>query len=92
MPKNRESKEPEYFKAIIRSQKKEIRQLQRQIKQLQKLLNYDQNKMNDIKEDSIPEEMSITCTVCGKGEVQIIDLLGRIYHSCKLCETRIKIK
>lgn len=90
MGKNKEAKDSEYYKGIIRAQKKEIRALKQRNKQLERFeYNYNTPREREIEE---PLERLEQCGKCGKGYIKELDLMGRIFEVCSLCDYRAKKK
>lgn len=89
MPKKSERSSDEYYRGIIRELNKEIRQLKKQIKELSKYQHIPD--IEDIQE-SEPIIKSRTCPSCGKGKLKELDIVGRIFEKCDICDHRKKIK
>jgi transcription elongation factor Elf1 len=37
------------------------------------------------------EERILTCPECGKGEIKILDIIGKTFHVCQCCGYRKKV-
>lgn len=88
MAKSKEAKEDEFYKSIIRSQKKEIKSLKQRIRQLEKFEHLN----NSSDEEDEPLERLKQCPECGKGFIKEMDLVGRLFEVCSLCDYRSKVK
>lgn len=86
MPKKKERSNEEFYRGKLREAEKQIRDLQRQVRTLEKTAHIPKKK--DVK---IPVDLPLTCNECGKGEIQIMTLLDKVYHSCSLCSYRRKV-
>lgn len=87
MPKNREAKSDEFYKSIIRNQKAEIKRLKQQIRRLEKDL-----MLNVYEKEEIVEIDEIhRCSECAKGELRQIELVGRLFEVCNLCNYRKRL-
>jgi len=89
MPKNREAKPDEYYKAIIRHMKKENAQLLRRIRELE-------NHLAIVPEAELgPKEVDYDtkcepCPDCGKGMLIEITVVGRVFKRCDTCAYRTR--
>jgi len=89
MGKTKHAKEEEFYKQIIRNNKKEIKRLSQRIRQLEKELGYQQNKTEE--KSSKRKQDDSLCKNCGKGEIRIMDIGIRLYAICDLCKSRDRI-
>ena len=96
--KKKQKNEAEYYRGEIRALKKENRHLTKRVKQLER---YEKDQINDLMDVSIDEEMEgedITikkidmCTSCGKGQLIYLDIIGRLFSTCPVCEERKKLR
>lgn len=86
MPKKKERNSEEFYRGKLRDAEKQIRDLQRQVRSLEKVGHINKPKLEKIKEDQ-----PLMCTECGKCEIQIIEVVGRTFHTCPCCGYRKKI-
>lgn len=94
MPKNRERNSDEFYKAKIRELSKEIRQLRKRIKELEKhqYIPSQDEEMCKTEDDTYPKLDKLKkCPNCGKGNLTTIDIIGRIFENCDVCDYRKKI-
>jgi len=94
LPKNRDRSSDEFYRGKIRELNKEIKQLLKRIKELEKfqyIPSQDEEQIRDT-EDTYRELPRIErCQSCGKGELETIDIVGRIFKVCSLCGERRKV-
>jgi hypothetical protein len=86
MPKKKERNPEEFYKGKLREAQKQIRDLQRQIRILEKTGHIKKQRVESIKEDK-----PLMCPECGKGELKILDIVGRTFHICHCCGYRKKV-
>lgn len=92
--RNQESKEPEYFRGIIRELEKQVRSLQAEIKRLIKHEHMYENLKDGTEEINI-EPIIKKCNSCKIGNMIELHIAGRIIRTCDDCgkrEKAIKIK
>jgi formate-dependent nitrite reductase cytochrome c552 subunit len=92
MPKKRERNGEEYLRGKLREAQKTIRQLEKRVKELTKHEHFpaqDEEPMRDT-EDTY-RQLPIYCNSCGKGQLEMIDIVGRVFSVCKLCGDRKKV-
>lgn len=80
--KQKTHKHEEYHLQQIRHMRKELKRKDQRIRQLEKELNFKP----DVKEKT--RSKIFLCNVCGKGELQIMDIGIRCYLVCQLCKHR----
>lgn len=95
MAKVKERSGEEFYRGKLREANKKIRQLERRIKDLERhahifVKNQDE-EMNTDTEDTYPRKDPDLCKECGKGKLETIDIIGRIFQVCQLCGDRKKI-
>jgi hypothetical protein len=83
MPKKKEKSSEEYYKGKLREAEKQIRQLERNLKELQKREHPKKSKEQEV----APE----ICGECGKGELRVIEIIGKGFQVCDVCGHRKKI-
>lgn len=92
--KSKERNSNEYYRAIIRSLKKEVNSLKREISRFKRQEhNFHKEDYEDPEE--ILEVQLETCTDCGKGIYNELSIANRIIKTCNNCGHRpkaIKIK
>lgn len=89
MAQSKESRPEEFFKAQIRSMKKEINYLRKRVKQLENLINKDiTQEVREVRK----REKANTCKECGKGQLSEMEFVGRVFEVCDVCDFRRKIK
>lgn len=71
-------KENKELKSIVRS-------LERQIKKLHSEYKYEKEETTEVEFDDRE-----TCTNCGKGSLETVELAGRIFKRCGTCDFRSK--
>ena len=96
MPKKKERTPDEHFKGQIRELEKEIRRLRQQLRQYEK---YERSQEDDgmVKDSedtyaSLPKLHKCQSDSCGKGVYVEIELLGRTYGTCNVCNERKRLK
>lgn len=75
--KSRERKPSEYYKSIIRKLRAQLDDANEELRLLR--------EPKIIKEPKTP-----TCSHCGKGNLIEIDIIGRIFYKCDICNYKIK--
>lgn len=87
--KNKNGSELEYLRGEVRRYKCLCRSLQREIQSLKKKEHFYED-LSDI-EDEEAEESRITklpCSDCGKGMMDQVVILNRVFHACPICGSR----
>jgi ribosomal protein S27AE len=89
MAKQREGREAEFFKGIIRQQKAEIKRLKRRIRELEKdSLYLTQEESEDLIEE-ITERKD--CPKCNEGNFTTFEFNNRAFLVCDKCKFRVKV-
>jgi hypothetical protein len=92
LPKNKEKHRDEFHLGEIRRLKKYIRQLEKRVKELEKHEHFpSQDEEVDTTQDDTWPDLPKTCSNCGKGKINIVDIIGRIFEVCNLCGERKKV-
>lgn len=91
MPKRRERNSDEWYRAEIRELEKEVRRLNKRIKELEKR-DYIFDDIIEEARFEKPRKKIVSCPECGKGELSVYDLVGRIFEECNICHYRKKLK
>ena len=86
MPKHKESRPEEFYKAQIRNLKKENQQLRRKIKELENRLAFT----SDILPEEVEESEKQKCTHCNKGYFKELVIVDRLIKVCESCGFRTK--
>lgn len=77
--------------------KGEIRELLKQIRQLERRLRYYERREPSEKIENIKpfgetkQSKKQICVQCGKGEIEEFSFMGSTWHTCNLCQSRIKV-
>lgn len=87
--KQKEGRDAEFFKGQIRELKSENRNLKKRIKKLERS-EHNYNTPRE-KEEVIDDSMLNQCNECGKGFLKEIELVGRLFEVCSLCDHRKKL-
>lgn len=82
MPKNRERKEAEYYKATIRKLRKEVSNLRKQLNR-----NYKEVDTEEYHEEE-PEEFFKKCSKCSHGLMEPVEIANRYLERCTSCGFR----
>ncbi len=82
--RSKEGRPEEFYKAQIRSLKKEVKSLRHQIKHLSRT---EPRSPKEPDEDEIKLE---GCDACGKGFLSVLSMVGRTFKTCNLCGWRSK--
>lgn len=90
MPKRKDKDPMEFYKGQLREKDKLIRSLERRIKELEKHQHCQETEYTNDTEDTF-KPLPKTCSTCGKGKIEIIDIIGRIFERCDLCGERKKV-
>jgi len=85
MPKKKERNSEEFYRGKLREADKQIRDLQRQVRSLEKTGHIKKTKIE------VKEPEPLMCTECGKGEIKIVEVVGRTFHTCDCCGYRKKV-
>lgn len=88
MARNKHSKENEYYLGEIRQLKSENKKLKRRLRDLEKR----EHNFDHVEDEIEIEQVKAKCQSCGKGDLEEISLLNRIWQSCTLCLWRSKAK
>lgn len=92
MPKNRSKNADEYHRGIIRELQKENRHLKKRVRQLEKAEHmFEDALLSDGPLEFEVTEKQRTCEHCGKGRLDEINVLDRIFEQCNTCDYRKKI-
>jgi DNA repair exonuclease SbcCD ATPase subunit len=92
LPKKRERNEAEWYRAKVRELEKENKHLHRRIKELEKHAHmYEQGQELEEASDTEDTPRKRTCPDCGKGKLDVVSIVGRVFESCDLCDYRKKI-
>ena len=91
MPKQRSKSPEEYYKGLLREANKQIRELQKELKQHKKQAHMFEEFVDDVANDVEIVEKKKRCPDCGKGHLDIFEIIGRVFETCKLCGYRKKI-
>jgi DNA-directed RNA polymerase subunit M/transcription elongation factor TFIIS len=95
LPKKRDKNGEEFYRGKLREAQKQIRELQRRVKELQKAQHIYEDILTEEVEEPVPETTlftsSRTCPHCGKGKLSYIEIVGRVFEKCDICEYRKKI-
>lgn len=87
MAKQKESKPDEFFRSQIRSLKKENNYLRKRVRQLENLINED--IIEEVRE--VKKKANI-CKECARGQLSELEIVGRVFEVCNVCDFRRKIK
>lgn len=79
--------EVEFLKGKIRELEKRNRQLERIVGHLKKSEHLFYEAPIEQEEDE-KKDSPLTCQECGKGKIEVLCLLDRVYHQCSLCDYR----
>jgi len=96
MAKQKEARPEEFYKSQIRNLKKENDQLRKRIRQLEsnpqseKQPRLGQRLIKGLKE-AIEIEKGF-CPSCGKGTLEQLEFVGRIFDTCNICSYRSKAR
>lgn len=68
----------------------ENKRLQKQVKRLERMLEKYTWLDLPVEVPLEPEEPSskVLCTECSKGELEVFEIIGRVYTTCKVCGDR----
>lgn len=96
MAKVKERSGEEFYRGKLREANKKIRQLERRIKDLERhahiFIKDQDEEIETDSEDTYPKLDNKYCPDCGKGKIETIDIVGRIFETCPICKYRKKIK
>lgn len=95
MGKKKEKNPEEFYKGIIRNLEKRIRELERELKFYRKQFNINEASIETKKDEkntqkNIDKRPQI-CNLCGKGNLVIVDILGRKFLVCQMCKDRKRL-
>ena len=89
--KNKSHSEVEHLRGENKKLRSEVRQLQKLVKSLQKMEHmYEDNK--DVPDEPVLLATKIMCDSCGKGHMEEMYLLDRLYGTCNVCDHRKRLK
>lgn len=92
MPKKRDKNGEEFYRGKLREAQKQIRELQRKVRELEKSQHiYEDILFEEEPEQVEPPKRKRTCPECGKGHLTTVDIIGRVFEKCDVCEYRKKI-
>lgn len=86
MGKKKEQDRLEELEKENRELKSMVRGLQRRLRKIDK--HYKDTEIVDIHEDSEKKFTPKKCEACGKGEIQTVDIVGRMFEKCTTCDYR----
>ena len=90
--RDRDDEQKERLEALVREQKKQIRQLEKRVKKLargyRKFL--DEDPLDD--EPEVILEDKKECWDCGKGVLEAFIVFNRRWRCCNLCGKRTRVK
>lgn len=90
MSKSKEARPEEFYKSQIRNLKKENDQLRKRIRQLESTPKSEkQTKLGQALIKGLSEDV---CPSCGKGALEQIEFVGRIFDTCNICSYRSKAR
>jgi hypothetical protein len=89
MAKQREGRETEYYKGIIRHLKAQNKRLKRQIRELEKETLYITEEDAEVLTDP-GWRPSYDCTKCNQGNLEKFEINGRSFLICNNCKDRKK--
>lgn len=94
MARSKESKPEEFFLGQIRELKAENKALRRRIRQLEKREHQYEETDEEIPNLPVGEQNNkqLYCASCGKGKLEILEVLGRVFSTCSICGDRKKLK
>ena len=94
MSRPKEARKDEFYRAKIRELEKEIRSLRRLVKDLEKAQHwYEDVVVEEVLEERAPKkEKNITCQSCGKNDLKLLEVFGKIYGTCGICGPQGRIK
>lgn len=92
MGKIKHAKPEEFYLQQIRELEKQVRRLRQRIKQLERSPN--KHLGSEFKSILKEEQIKIPklCENCGKGKIKEIEVVGRIFDTCELCDWRSKAR
>lgn len=96
--RRRTHSESESYKGVIRELQKENRQLKKELRQYIKREDLYENNKDEIHEviekQKKTEESSkrIKCQSCGKGYLDVVEIMNRVFGTCVICGDRKKLK
>ena len=93
MPKKRDKNGEEFYRGKLREAQKQIRELQRKVRELQKSQHIYEDILfdADITEDVEQPVRKRSCPNCGKGKLDKVEIIGRVFEKCDICDYRKKI-
>ena len=95
LPKNKDKDVLEFHRGKIRELQKEVRHLQKRVKELEK---YERAQDEEITKDQgdtyadLPKLTRCQSDSCSKGYYVEIELAGKTYGTCTICNDRRRIK
>jgi regulator of replication initiation timing len=85
--KNKNRSEIEYVIGENKKLKKEVKQLRRMLEKHSP--SQDEEAIDN--EDTHPVIKKKICSSCGKGELTIFEIVGKVFETCGLCGDRKKV-
>lgn len=89
MAKTKHSKPEEHFLGQIRELKKENKSLKQKLRMLEKREHLTETTPDEPEE---VEPKAVICKECFKGKLEILEIVGKVFGTCKTCGHRIKLK
>ena len=90
MAKSREGKDSEFYLSQIRSLKKENKQLQQRLKVLERKEHIFDQPPLEAEDFAPPEPLQRKCDSCGKGTLEVFEIIGKVFSTCNVCGERKK--
>lgn len=85
----------EHLHGLLREKEKEIKTLKQELRQFKKRESLYENNREEIQEVLVKKEEKKKlrrCTDCSKGFYEEIELMGKVFGTCKICGFRERLK
>ncbi|HUM42306.1 MAG TPA: hypothetical protein PKI14_05090 [Fervidobacterium sp.] len=102
MPKKKEKTAEEFWKGKCRELQKRVNQLEKQLgfhkKQKHRyediVQDYEEilTEVMEVESFNVSEASLKKCEACGKGHLEMFEILDRVYSTCNTCGDRKKVK
>lgn len=87
--------ETEHLRGLLKEAEKKIRSLEQELKRFKKHENLYENNKDEIQEilhkEPTKKKDLKKCPSCGKGHLEELEIIGRVYGSCNICSHRERL-
>lgn len=93
--KQKSRDELEHYRGLLREAEKKIRSLEQELKRYRKHDHLYEDNKEEIREILTkleePSKEKLKCPNCGKGKLEELEIIGRVYGTCDICGHRERL-